>query len=378
MKNNISLFLLVIILFFVSFGDFPKIMGMRLGYLVLPFVIMLNYKMLIKNYLIVFKKYKAYLFLGLYLILSNIFIYHDQRSIGFTLWYFFNLILLILINESSRKSIYYASVAIIIFGSLHILIQPFYDHSQELLRFVDYEGRVRFASFFGEPSYAVLYLGTMLLILNSTNILKARWKFLLIVSTAAAIALTGSKLYWVLVIFLVLINYKIALLQVLMIFAFMMFSPRYEKHFAINNKRISASLEYSELKIKTSTTYPISLREASLKRGLEAFKQNPIFGVGVGNSKNYIETNKILPDLKTGYTYEGIHNLLLEILVELGIVGTFIFTWLILDILQFKLFNKENLMFLAVFSMMQFCQNLNMPAFWMMLSIYQMKRDNNG
>ena len=326
--------------------------------------------------------------LVLVMIFNILFINSDLRAAGFLFWFLLNVmtILYVLIKRDSK--IYIGFLCGTALACLHIMIQrynPFFlVDIATILRCVDHESHYRVFSYYGEPSYAALYLLAFYYYLTEGY---AQYRYLA-VFVLLALGLTYSKLalvgvcvvmFWRFLQFYRSDSLKIQdarflcaqVMAACLVFWLMLYgSPHLYKNNDIEygpKTDLATKHAVSDLLEKTnSEVEKYSARQLSVKRGMIAFLQAPIFGVGLANSKKYIAEQKIL-DVKYGY-FEGISNLYLEILIEVGLIGLVAFLWMLWSFYSSGLivFNSGVFWFVLLVPM-QFCQNINMPAIWLSL-----------
>ena len=112
-------------------------------------------------------------------------------------------------------------------------------------------------------------------------------------------------------------------------------------------------------------------RLLSLSRGLEYFLSHP-FGTGIGENKSYLVeyfSPHLTPEDRPP---TGIHNIFLEVAVEFGFLGLLLFMVFLAMIYILMYINGSwtyMWMCTTMLAAMQFAQNINMPAMWIVLSI---------
>ena len=392
--------------FFMTLHDLPRIplfgFELRVGILFFIFILAGFYSARKNEIFDSFKNYRllwvSLLFFLIYTTLNCFTIDPTKRSIGFLIWLYINATVFSLMLIKPRKILIYGLTATITLNVFYIFLQHyFFDLIWLPERFAEFTyvtDLVRAFGLFGEPSYGAMNLAFLYLYLMFFKL--TPWKkldFFLKSMTILAILFTYSRTGIVIICTLIpwdlYLSYKRSLrkgsaLLAVFLALFLVSAVNSRNYYPFINlklkeiERVNAKEyfnqyrkfkmyrtedEYNALMIEDGSQFR---RIISLKRGWLAFVSNPIFGVGLANSKDYLEKRNFLEELGE---VNGLYNLFLEIAVELGSIGVFLFLFLIFTLLYYA-YRKNALlaatfMLYIVFIPMQVCQNINMPPMWM-------------
>ena len=393
--------------FFVTLHDLPRIpllgFDVRIGILFFPlilcglFCVKKNnfFESLKQNYLIWITAFALLTYCALNAALVN----PTMRGFGFLLWLIINVSVFFLIVLKPSKALVNGFLFTLVLNSGTILIQHyFYDLiwiPSKLSDFIFITDLVRVYGLFGEPSYAGLNLSFLYLFLIFYDFSNYK-KLNILLKAAVVLALFFTYSRTSLIVLLILFpldfylcfkkSFKKALVtSSLFIGSFLIsainssdFYPymniKIEKLVRVNaseyfkaqrnfnppNEGLPESLLFAEYGSQNS-------RILALQRGWVVFRQNSLFGVGLGNSKKYIFENKILPH--RFIEFFGLNNLFIEILAELGLAGMSVFLFFVGSIfykgIKTGAVVPVGMMFFILFVLMQVFQNINMPAMWM-------------
>ena len=364
--------------FLVTFNDLPKVSFLsyesRIGILLLGLAFGIFFLLKKKLAFLYYDRFSCFFPLIVYTALSSVFISTDRgRSLGFFIWLLLNIALVC--GRFSWAGIGFLVACLC--GSIHILLQTYaFDWVYSPATLYNYtfnETIIRPFSLWGEPSYAVLNLSVFYMYFEfykSNNFIKHSVQFL----AALAILMTFSRGGLCCIAFFILFRLIRVLQRKERFFTmgyFIIPLLIYFFHVKYVDKLISKNQTGNAQAVKVAlvTKGSENQRLISIKRGIQTFKNHPWLGVGIGNSGEYIKKNKIRSDLNS--SYQGLHNIFLEMICELGLVGFFIYIYSFY--LYFKKNKRENL-YLFVFTMfvpMSFCQNINMPTTWLTLTFSQ-------
>ncbi len=386
--------------FFLAFQNFPRIpignFELRISFLAVPFLGIWFLVHLRKN-LDALKPYrKVLLALGIlttYLVLHVALYFHQARAIGFLIWYLFNAFSFVYVLALRNEWVSRGFICSLLWGSFHMILQRFDPYlwvsTHDVLENVDISGHYRVFSWFGESSYAALNL---LFLVGLTQLYEHKRWFWATLTTLLALSFAYSKLTWVgIPILYALLFYRakgrpdrqrnlgiqLACISAFLFFSYQVFPNRFKSDGV--QPQIAAPADaksYHEVELRTHYDLPSTAlfievllrdRTATYLRGWETVKLNPLFGVGLGNSKHYIEENRVRSDIN--HKFEGVPSLYLEIASEIGIVGLLFFLGFLASLyLSFGLKTSLLPFWFTVLFLMQFCPNLNMPVIWLGLA----------
>ncbi|NJL21418.1 MAG: putative bicarbonate transporter, IctB family, partial [Leptolyngbyaceae cyanobacterium SM1_3_5] len=200
-------------------------------------------------------------------------------------------------------------------------------------------GTTRVYSFLGNPNLLAAYLLPAVVFSGAAVFAWKRWTakamaLLLTVTNAACLVLTFSRGGW--------IGFVVASFaaMVLLVHWFSVYLPRLWRRLAMP---IVLGVSASVIVLAVATVEPLRDRVGSMFVGredssnnyrinvwsgvIEMIRDRPIIGIGPGNSA----FNKIYPRYqRTGFSALSAYSILLEVLVETGIIGFTCFLWLLL------------------------------------------------
>lgn len=142
--------------------------------------------------------------------------------------------------------------------------------------------------------------------------------FLALFSTASRGALIGLILS--LFVISILKDWKILIYLLIGLLILGMFIPEYYKN------RIFKLTDLESNNVKS--------RIAMYKAGIDLFRQNPILGIGLNNVRTVYDTYDLNEFDDFGGNHRNLHNLFINILVELGIIGFFVFVMILINIFK--------------------------------------------
>ena len=177
---------------------------------------------------------------------------------------------------------------------------------------------------------------------------------------------TGQIAFFGALIILFIYKYKLRIKSVFLSILAIIFILFAAYNFSPNFKNRMNQTEQSVNKMLKKDDYSTSLgiRAAFWIITKEMFLDSPILGVGTANhlSKMKITIEEKLPHLKINKGYLHFHNQYLEVLVQLGIIGLFIFLLFLYSIIKIKILNYEiNLLkigFISVFILGMITDNI--------------------
>jgi len=364
--------------------DLPRIpigsFFLRIGYiglLVIFPIMFLNYK---KYWGIIIKE-PLFLLCNL-IIIYNIFllVHHaDLRAVGFLIWLIFNCIFLLISSQVSFDILFKLVLFSQIINSLYIILSNYF-HSYLILptnyEYYNFMGHVRSYAFLGEPSYVSLLFFPTLILSNCYLTFKKRIITNLLLITACGLTYARISMFCLALLPFVLIlpkfsrsNYlKAFFIPFLISASIIVLANPIFWGFSSNSKSIINSDSISRTINKGST----STRISAFEQGWFAFKENPLYGVGLGNSKNHLSQKNSDKNNVSDYP-TGLHNLFLEIIVEQGVIGFTLFLLLLARIVHLNITCNwkptATALLALIFVPMQLSQNVNMPAMWIFLSL---------
>jgi O-antigen ligase len=356
--TNINFFLILVLPFALLFGTFISeiIIFLSTVFFLLKSYIEKEWEWTTKT------EFKFLLLIWGYLILNAILAnnIHLSLSRGF---FFFRFILLIFVisdilkNKRFENIIFISWISLTIVTSVDIYIEFFFQKNL-LGKFSEYPGRI--ASFTGKElkigGYLIAILLTSFSFFLNKNLNIKKYIILLSVLTLALIAviITGErsnsiKAVFIFILFLLFLKkHQLIKYVVLILFIIMLITS------VLNINKI----KYRYTEIINNINNPIillkdSLHGAHYSTAWKIFKNYPYFGVG---NKNFREEcqNKIYLDKNYKYTENRCsthpHQIYLELLSELGIIGTLLIIFFIIFISakSFLIYFKNyNLLILA-------------------------------
>lgn len=399
--NFWSFFLLA---FFLPFQGIPKInifgMNVRFGILfILPVILMVLFNL---------KELKSQFFKidrGLILSLASFFIFSaivtlinpiDSRSLGFIIWLGVSIFIFLMGGLLSGRAIIHGALYGQGFNILYIVLQFFFHEAiwvPDSFYKLTFMGKLRAYGLMGEPSYLAIMLIPCLVYSNSLENIKKRYAFNILFVFGLMFSYSRIALLALLILLLIELirNLKESikfLIPIIVVFTSLsiVYNPQYYgiKSFQsvsdekFEKRKISKVLKGYEKGVHPLRAGSTNQRLLSLKRGVEFLSKN-LIGVGLGNShrelRKYFSAKLEKVDFSRRDRWkkevEGVHNIFLEVAIEAGIVGLLLFLGFLFQIgvrLRKLKLNTEMIMFLGMLFCMQFAQNINMPAMWIILT----------
>lgn len=388
--------------------DIPKVnvfgFSTRPGYVVLiPFftILLIQFKTFFQN-LFTNKVSKILFALIVFNIINDLLLGNlNNRAIGFILWLSINTAIITFINSNNKFSMTVLNGYI--FGQslnaiYQILIFFFYPKiwAPESIQNFLFNGSLRSFGLSGEPSYFAV---SILPLVAYLYLSKHRYKYQLLCLFSFSLMLSLSRLSYLGLFLLPIIfffnkknivkNFKSYLIITTCSLIFnMMANPSYffkpkNLDSANSTQKIDKTLPLEVQKKAFQTDIPLidngwnSQRIRSFKRGAILFSEHPITGVGLGNSHQSL-IKRFLNTAPEHYYVEGVHNLYLEILLEQGIIGIFIFIMLLITLI--KLSSRLDLLLPFLFLLfvpMQFAQTITIPTIWVFAILALSKTEEN-
>lgn len=237
-------------------------------------------------------------------------------------------------------------------------------------------GHVRSYAFLGEPSYVSLLFFPTLILSNCYLTFEKRFITNLLLITALGLTYARISMLCLALLPFVLISTKFSRSNYLKAFfipflisaTIIVLSNPIFWGFSSDSQSIINPDSISRTINKGSTPTRIN----AFRQGWFAFKKNPLYGVGLGNSKNYL-SQKNSDNNNVSNNPTGLHNLFLEIIVEQGVIGFTLFLLLLARIVHLNITYKwkptATALLALIFVPMQLSQNVNMPAMWIFLSL---------
>ncbi|NPA66269.1 MAG: O-antigen ligase family protein [Epsilonproteobacteria bacterium] len=264
---------------------------------------------------------------------------------------------------------------------------------------LDIEGvRIYTAYAIGDPSpflhhihygvalaFVVLLLAQRIIYSNSSKLIKI-FMSLFILTATANIFVTGGRTGYLTFIALLLIlafSYLKKYFFQLLIAIPLLFTIAYNTSPIFKEKVIQTEKSFSSLfDHKPDINTSIGQRAAIYYYGFDVFKNNPLLGVGSGDSMD--EIKKLVPKEFIGiHAMPHEHNQFLSTLISLGIVGLLIFLNVYYQIFRYKQEDKE-LRFIMIFSTLaitfgilttQFNLRFFMPLWVVMLAVSMISKN---
>lgn len=333
----------------------------------------------------------------------------NGRSIGFLIWLICNVFFFIYVYLFKKFKWVGFSIALgQLFNSVYIVLQNYYYESiwvPPAFMGINFAGQVRSYGLMGEPSYVpILLIPAIAFFYRDKSLNLNDWqKRLILLVMTVALCFTYSRLSFLcLFVWLfveIILNWKKAIKLLGPGLAIALFISGFQnpkffglkiKTTASKNRTLDKSIqnrtnhEYKKDRAVV-TTGSINSRIESSKRGLKFLTLKPM-GVGLGNSKKelikYYEpivkkerkrrNQNGLPGLPfSKRNIQGLYNIFLEVAVEIGVIGFLLFLGFTSSLI-WEVFKTKDMMSLGmILSMllaMQFAQNINMPAMWVIFT----------
>ena len=152
---------------------------------------------------------------------------------------------------------------------------------------------------------------------------------------------TGYVLFIFIILVVILLSYKkniIKMLSITLLLLSMVAILSYNYSNTVN-KRVNQTIDsINKILLKDNYNTSVGLRIGFTKYGFEVIKENPIFGVGVGDHMDEVhskipEKHKYIANKK--YISKP-HNVYTQILLQLGLIGLLSFSYLIYTIFAYK------------------------------------------
>lgn len=269
-----------------------------------------------------------------------IFLVFFMRSYAYKKEIFNKLLKMLIISATVYSSIGLIEYAALYLGFRHPLLLGTILESGERLP--------RIQLFDSEPLYFGAYLLTItpliicLAIRGESYLIKNSWLWFFSFINVSAIILTHSRGAWAglvsAVVFLIILNYKKILINIKELF-----STRLASRFLVPMFLIIFALVFAEsidevfikqirdaFDPKSGPFWSTRIRLTTIMLGLEAFYSHPLLGIGFENFSFYAG-NVFIPTLiDFAINYPETNNLLFKILVETGIIGFVIISFMFL------------------------------------------------
>ncbi|MBI2521853.1 MAG: O-antigen ligase family protein [Bdellovibrio sp.] len=332
----------------------------------------------------------------LYCVSYNFIFTFSKRSIGFCIWLFFNIF--ILISSSFPQKNYLLRGLLIgqFFVGIHIILSHFFFPDIPVPAVTEdfrYQGfYLRVFSLMGEPSYVPLSMAPLILHLLLKRTPLSTFEKVTIYTLFLALGLIYARTVLVATffIFLITIFYKRQEKKFLILYllvplflsytvSFIRFPGYYGSNLFPTPKNLIKHLRpyirkpSSFEQIDTDKAFLLGGsnqdRLRALQNGIFLFKRYPFFGVGLANSYEVCEKECIVPERELVFSP---HNIFLELLVDGGIIGFTIVSTAFFFLARFRRREGDlsHLMpMLLLMILMQLAQNINMPAIWIFSSI---------
>lgn len=232
-----------------------------------------------------------------------------------------------------------------------------------------YEGRFGANTLLDTIGYGHMALSFVFTCYCLMSFYKSSWRWLLLMPMLfglVSMGIANSRGPWVAlmvvvgILFCIRIKLKVVMITVVILLMFLLniesINVFFQEYF--NNNFLGRLLTIFEFDLENP-----SGRGAFYKEGIEMFLDNPLFGRSI----------LLMEDLRGGY----VHNVIIEVLMSIGIIGGILFLFINFKIFQYALylFRQKSqyiffaLMFIQYFIFLQFSRSLTLlPIYWMALA----------